>query len=104
MELVELAEVFEIKGIKKLRYITVPSALKLALPSIVTASGLAWKSGIAAEVITYTRSSIGREIANAKNYLEGAEMFAWTLTVIALSIIIETLIKVLGKRGEKLWE
>ncbi len=103
-ELTELAQVFRLSRLKKLKYIIIPSTLKYALPAIVTASGLAWKAGIAAEIITYTKNSVGREIANAKNYFEGAEMLAWTLVVVVLSLLIEIGIKTLSRKGEKLWE
>lgn len=103
-DLNEMADVFRFSGIKRLKYIVIPSTLKYVLPSIVNASGLAWKAGIAAEIITYTSGSIGREIANAKNYLEGAQMFAWTIAVIILSLLIEIGIKTLSGKVSKLWE
>jgi NitT/TauT family transport system permease protein len=59
----------------------------------VTGLGFAWKSGIAAEVICRPAESLGGMLASAKNYLESAEVFAITATVIALSLIIETLFK-----------
>lgn len=104
LELNEMADVFRFSGIKRLKYIVIPSTLKYVLPSIVNASGLAWKAGIAAEIITYTADSIGREIANAKNYLEGAQMFAWTIAVVLLSLLIESGIKALSRKVGKLWE
>ena len=103
-ELSELADVFQFSFSKRLRYVTIPSTLKYALPAIITASGLAWKAGIAAEIITYTANSIGREIANAKNYLEGAEMFAWTIVVVAMSLLLEMGIKAISRRLDRLWE
>lgn len=103
-ELNELADVFDFSFSKRIRYVIIPCTVKYALPAIVTASGLAWKAGIAAEIITYTVNSIGREIADAKNYLEGARMFAWTIVVVILSLILETCIKALSRRVNKLWE
>jgi NitT/TauT family transport system permease protein len=103
-ELTEMAQAFGLSTAKRLRYITLPSTLKYALPTVVTASGLAWKAGIAAEIITYTKNSIGQEIANAKNYFEGAELLAWTLAVILLSLLLEIGIKALSNKGRRLWE
>jgi ABC-type nitrate/sulfonate/bicarbonate transport system permease component len=40
-------------------------------------------------------------LASAKNYLESAEVFALTATVIALSLIFETLIKYLYRLWAK---
>jgi NitT/TauT family transport system permease protein len=53
---------------------------------------MAWKAGIAAEVIAPTEKAIGTEIYFAKAYFETADLFAWTLTVIILSILIEKLL------------
>ena len=64
---------------------------------------MAWKAGIAAEVICSPKGTIGSELYNAKIYLESEDMFAWTLTVIILSIIIEKLIVnvAFGKFGKE---
>ena len=48
--------------------------------------------------ITYAKNSIGAEILDAKNVLEGAEMFAWTLTVVLLSLLLEFSVKKLLRR------
>ena len=62
---------------------------------------MAWKSGIAAEVISMPKLSIGRSLYEAKLYIETPELFAWTLTVIILSIITEKVLTVLFKWGLK---
>ena len=67
----------------------------------ITGLGLAWKSGIAAEVISMPKLSIGRSLYEAKLYIETPELFAWTLTVIILSIITEKVLTVLFKWGLK---
>ena len=103
-ELSELAEVFAFSGSKRFLIISLPEMIKAVIPSVITSAGLAWKSGIAAEIITYTKSSIGRFIADSKNQLEGDKLFAWTLVVVFLSILVEYLIKVLLKKVRVLWE
>ena len=65
---------------------------------MITSAGLAWKAGIAAEIIAYTSNSIGKEIFNAKNYLESADMLAWTAVVVIISLIFEQIISRLGRR------
>ncbi len=55
------------------------------------AIGLCWKSGAAAEVIGIPDGSIGEKLFEAKVYLETADLFAWTLAVILLSKLCETL-------------
>ena len=53
---------------------------------------LGWKAGIAAEVLTVPRSSIGRMIFESKLYLQTTDLFAWTLAVILLSVLIEKIL------------
>jgi NitT/TauT family transport system permease protein len=54
--------------------------------------GLAWKSGVAAEVISYSRFSIGGELKAGQTYLQTADVFVWTIVVIILSLLIERLL------------
>lgn len=103
-ELDEVARIYGFGRKKRLIYLTVPAMLKSTLPSIITASGLAWKSGVAAEVITYTKNSIGRSISEAKNSIDGASMIAWTLVVILLGLALEAIIKYLSGKADSVWE
>ena len=89
----EVATIFKLSFLKKIKLLYFPSLLKVLLPTIITASGLAWKAGVAAEIITYTRNSIGASISDAKNSFEGPEMFAWTIVVIFISIMLELLMR-----------
>ena len=63
------------------------------LSTCLTALGFAWKSGIAAEVIALPAFAVGSNLYNTKIYLERAELFAWTLTVIVLSMALEAALK-----------
>ena len=58
-----------------------------------TSLGLAWKAGVAAEVLCLPRLAIGTQVSNAKTYLDTPGLFAWTLTVLLLSFALE---RVLG--------
>lgn len=82
-------------------FIILPNLAPAFLSSAVTGLGFAWKSGIAAEVICRPAESLGGMLASAKNYLESAEVFAITATVIALSLIFETLLKYLYRLWAK---
>lgn len=50
---------------------------------------MSWKSGIMAEVIGTPEPSIGRELYQAKSFLQTADLFAWTIVVIVLSLLFE---------------
>ncbi len=97
----ELAAVFSLSLPKRLFKIYIPSVLPFFNSAAVTSLGLAWKSGIAAEVITQPEFSIGSGLYNAKIYLETGEIFAWTTVVVLLSVLLEKLLsKALKKRSE----
>ncbi len=97
-ELTEVCAVFEFSFSKKFRLLVFPALLKFFVPAIITASGLAWKSEIAAEIIAYTKNSIGQYITDAKNFYDTPSVFAWTIVIILLSILMETLTKYLLRR------
>ena len=86
---------------KQIFYIVLPNLAPAFLSSAVTGLGFAWKSGIAAEVICRPPESLGNMLASAKNYLESAEVFAITATIIVLSLIFETLLKSLYRAWVK---
>jgi len=57
--------------------------------------GLCWKAGIAAEVIGTPTGSIGERLYIAKIFLATPDLFAWTLTIILISVIFERLFMLL---------
>lgn len=87
--LLETAEAYRFSGAKKLKYIYIPSAYPAWRSSAITAMGLAWKSGVAAEVLCQPRTAIGTELYYSKLYLETPSLFAWTAVVIILSFLLE---------------
>ncbi len=94
----EVALIFGFSPMKRLRLIVIPTVMRYLLPAVLTSVGLAWKSGISAEIIAYTKNSVGKEIYNAKYYLEGAELMSWTVTVILISLAFELIVKMLARR------
>lgn len=88
-KLLEMAKIFDMDAKKKLVKIYIPSVLPYFMAACRTALGLAWKAGVAAEVIGVTKDSIGRQLYYSKIYLETADLFAWTAVVIILSLILE---------------
>ncbi len=88
-DMLEMSEVFKLSKWKKFLYIYRPSFMPFLLSSCRVALGMSWKSGIMAEVIGTPKPSIGREMYAAKTYLQTADLFAWTIVVIILSILFE---------------
>ena len=99
--LLEMATAFKVSRLKKLTKIYIPSVKPYFISASTTAMGLAWKAGIAAEVICNPTMSIGNGIYEAKVYFEPASMFAWTAVVVVLSILLEKLMLAILRRGKK---
>lgn len=90
-QLLEMGAVFRLPPLTKLRRIWIPSVMPFFRTSCSSALGLGWKAGIAAEVLTVPRASIGRMISESKLYLLTEELFAWTLAVVLLSLLLQKL-------------
>ncbi len=98
--LLELAHAYKIPFFKRLRVLTIPSIKPYFISACRTSVGLGWKAGVAAEIIARPRDSIGTMMSDAKQYLETEDLFAWTLSVILLSLLIEAaLTALLGRIG-----
>lgn len=91
VKLLQMARVFRLSFYKRVRYIYLSQVLPFFRTACSLALGLAWKSGIAAEVIGMPTGSIGERLYEAKIYLETADLFAWTLTIVLLSLGFEKL-------------
>jgi NitT/TauT family transport system permease protein len=88
-QLLEMAKVYRFSPARKIGYLYVPSVMPYFTAACSTGLGFAWKSGIAAEVIALPALAIGKQIYNAKIYLETVDLFAWTIAVILLSVLLE---------------
>ncbi len=99
----EVAEIYGFGFHKRMKYLILPSVFPYFSAACRSALGLAWKAGIAAEVICYPKYSIGANLNNAKVYLESEELYAWTIVVIVISVLIEkgvvSLLDLLMKKG-----
>ena len=91
VQLLEMAKVYRLSGFRTVRRIYVPSVMPFFRMACSSALGLGWKAGIAAEVLTVPKYSVGRMISESKLYLLTEELFAWTLAVIALSLLLQKL-------------
>lgn len=91
-KLVEMANVFGMK--KRKIYITIifPDLMPYIVSAITTGIGLAWKSGVAAEVICRTNSSLGNLLWVGKNSIDYNKVFAVTIIIAFLSYAIQKLI------------
>lgn len=97
LKMKDMARVFGINGLRRLLYVYLPELKTYIIAAFALATGMAFKAGIAAEVIGTPGGSVGKMLYNAKVYLETPELFAWTLVIIALSVVVEQVIMGLVK-------
>ena len=99
--LLEVAAVFDVGLLRRLPAMDVPAVLPFFIASCKVGVGLAWKAGVAAEVIGLPQGSIGERLYEAKIFLSSADLFAWTAVIIALSFGFERLVLAALKRMER---
>lgn len=81
----EMARVFRMRRWSRLRTVDLPAALPSVASALSVSIGLAWKSGVAAEVIGIPGGSVGEKLYKAKVYLATPDLFAWTLAIVLVS-------------------
>ncbi len=94
-KLLRMADAFRMPLIGKITHIYLPSTVPYLSSAAASSFGLAWKAGVAAEVIVLPVISIGRQLYYSSNNLETARMFAWTLAVILLSLAMDKVMAIL---------
>ena len=94
----EVCKLYRFSKLKTLRHLYIPSVKPYFAAALNTAMGLAWKAGIAAEVLCRPEFSIGGAIWRAKITIETADVFAWTVVVIVMSLVIEKLLAIALRR------
>lgn len=94
-KLLEMAHTFRMPEGNVIRYIYLPQLIPFFKSSFKLAIGMAFKSGIAAEVIGQPLETIGNGLYNAKIYLETGELFAWTIAIVVISFICEKILLLL---------
>lgn len=98
IKLLEMAKAYRIPKSRIFAKIYFHSVLPYLGAAATTSMGLAWKAGIAAEVIATPGFAIGTAIYDSKIYLETPELFAWSIVVIVISVILEKTVEyILGK-------
>ncbi len=88
-KLLEMSKIFSFRTFRTIRYVYCPSIAPFFISACSVTAGMAWKSGIAAEVIGIAKNSIGNELYQSKLYLEIPRLFAFTFVIIVISILFE---------------
>ena len=97
-KLLEMADAFKMSRKNKIFKLFIPSAMPYFSTSATVGIGMAWKAGVAAEVICNPKFGLGADLYESKIYLETPKTFAVTLVVIAISVVFEIVFKRIFKK------
>ncbi|MCR5120368.1 MAG: ATP-binding cassette domain-containing protein [Lachnospiraceae bacterium] len=96
--LLEMADVFGMGTAERFLWIYRSSYRPYLIPAMSVSLGMAFKSGVAAEIIGLPKNSIGEQLYRDKIYLNTAGVFAWIVTIILISFITEKLLMFIIKK------
>ena len=96
--LINATRLYNCSLIYKIRKIYLPLIKPQILTSLSNCCSLGFKVSIMAEILSQVRSGIGRELYFAKANLLMADIFAWTIIIIAISYLMDRLIFSFNKR------
>lgn len=88
-KMLEMAYIFRVTKFKKIKYIYIPEVKPYLVAATSVALGFCWKAGIAAEVIGLPNNTMGEALYTAKIYLNIPELFAWTISIVLISVVFE---------------
>lgn len=95
VRLKEAAKVFRLPFAERLSCMIIPSMIPYTTAACSAGLSLCWKAGIAAELIAQAPKSIGHELYYSKLYVDAEGVFAWTIIIIAVSVLFEKIFLIL---------
>lgn len=100
--LLQMARSFRFGWARTVKRVYAPSAAPYFTAACASAMGMAWKGGVAAEVLSSVPLSVGGRIYESKIYIDTVDLFAWTAVVIGMSVLLEKLlIRAMRRAGKK---
>jgi NitT/TauT family transport system permease protein len=100
-KLLELAQVYRMGFPARLRGVYLPGLKPQLLGAMELAVGMAWKSGVAAEVIGQPVNSLGNSLYRAKIYLDTDRILAVSAVTAILSWGLGKLVLLALRKGER---
>ena len=85
----EVFDAFDVHGSRRWLGSTWQQTVPALRAAGAGAVGMAWKAGVAAELIGISQGSVGEQVFQAKVLLETADVFAWAMVVVLLSTACE---------------
>ncbi len=105
-DLREMASLYRVPRFRQYLYVHLPALRPFLISSCSVAVGMAWKAGTAAEVIGMVTGSVGEKLYESKLYFLTADLLAWTVVIVLVSLLCEKavvfLLKAVFKGVEKL--
>ena len=100
----EMAEVFGISPVRRFFFVRLPALSPYITSAVSLGAGLAFKSGIAAEIIAVPAESMGEAMYYASLWLQNVDLFTWTVVLLIMSVLFEKMLSLLLKLGfRRLW-
>ena len=96
-KLIAMAKVFKMPKWRQITGIYIPSMLPFIFSSIIAGFGLNIKVVISAEVMGLPSMSIGYLILSARQGLNFGASFAWLVIAVILSLICETILRLISR-------
>lgn len=87
--MLEVGTVFRMPLLRRLLYIHLPQLKPFIMSACATALGMAWKAGVAAEIIGTPDGSIGKQLFYSKIYLDTDDLLCWTVLIVIVSVLFE---------------
>ena len=102
-KLVEMGKVFSLKKHTIFSQIIFPQLKPYINSAVILCVGFSWKTVVTTEVLSIPASSIGYNLYISKTYLDIPTLFAWTIAIVLISVLVEKVVKKIFKiRKEKL--
>ena len=93
----ELIMAYRLSFFSRYRYVYLESLLPFLESSLYIGVGLAFKAGIAAEIIGLPEYGLGSLLYESKLYFATSDLFAYTITIVILSLITQKVLIYLFK-------
>ena len=89
---IELGRMLGLNGRQMRKFIIRPSLETQIRTALNLITSMSWKVVVASEVLAIPKHSIGYQMLNSKYYLETADLFAYMIVLIVLSLLMEKLV------------
>lgn len=100
--LVEMAKVYKVGVVNRIFRLYIPEIAPAVFDVSRSTLSLTLKVVIAAEVLAYTKESVGLAMQSANSTFDISLLLAWTILAIILSFILELIVLLLKKLWEKI--